>query len=87
MQKHLINYDLFTPGKNYDDLIDAIKAYGYWAKICKSCWAIKSDDSDAQIRTNLKQYIDSNDRLFVCAFDGWASYGLPDEVATWLKED
>lgn len=85
MSKYLINYDLYTPGKDYDALIEAIKAYGYWAKICKSCWAIKTNHTCAEIRDNLKQYIDTNDRLFVCAFDTWASYGLPQNVADWLK--
>lgn len=85
MKEHLINYDLCTPGKDYEDLITAIKTYG-WAKICKSCWAIKSDDSDVQIRDNLKQYIDSNDKLFVCAIDSWASWGLSQEVVDWLKK-
>lgn len=85
MKKYLINYDLRTPGKNYDDLIDAIKAYGKWAKICSSCWAIKTDAEDTQIRDNLNQYIDTNDILFVCTFDSWASYNLPEDVANWLK--
>ena len=85
MKIHLINYDLNTPGKNYDNLINAVKAYGKWAKVCKSCWAIKTDKTDTQIRDNLKQYIDANDILFVCTFDSWASYGLPKDVADWLK--
>lgn len=87
MKKHLINYDLNNPGQNYDSLIEAIKAYGYWAKICKSCWAVKTDDTDAQIRDNLNQHIDTNDTLFVCAFDGWASLGLSDKVVEWLKDN
>lgn len=85
MTKYLITYDLYAPGKDYDQLIEAIKAYGNWAKICKSCWAIKADSSSAAIRDNLKQYIDANDRLFVCPFSDWASYNLPKEVVDWLN--
>lgn len=85
MQKHLINYDLSNPGQNYDDLIAAIKAYDVWAYICKSCWAVKSDKTDGQIRDDLCKHIDSNDKLFVCAFDGWASSNLSKEVVDWLK--
>ena len=84
MRKHLINYDLRTPGKDYKELISAIKAYGEWAKICESCWAIRSDDTDSQIRDNLEKHIDQNDRLFVCAFGGWASYVLKKDVSDWL---
>lgn len=85
MEKHLINYDLCNPGRNYDDLISAIKSYRLWAKICESCWAVKTNSTDAQIRDKLKQYIDANDKLFVCAFDDWASYGLPTSVTDWLN--
>lgn len=84
--KFLINYDLKTPGRNYDDLIKVIKAYGTWANICRSCWSIQTTQTAAQIRDNLKQYIDTNDILFVCDYDNWASYGLSQEVADWLKK-
>lgn len=84
--KYLINYDLKNPGRNYDDLIKAIKAYGTWASICRSCWSIKTDCTAAQIRDNLKQYIDNSDILFVCDYNNWASYNLPQEVADWLKK-
>jgi hypothetical protein len=86
MQKHLITYDLLTPGKDYSSLITAIKAYGSWAHICESCWAIKSGFTDAQIRDSLMKHIDNNDKLFVCAFDGWASVHLDDAVVKWLKD-
>lgn len=83
--KHLINYDLCSPGKDYSELITAIKSYGYWAKICESCWAVKTSATDAQIRDHLKNYIDTNDKLFVCAFDGWAGFNLNQDVVDWLK--
>lgn len=85
MDLHLINYDLTNPGQNYNKLIEAIKSYDYWAKICESCWAVKTNQSDAQIRDYLKQFLDSNDRLFVCTFSWWASWNLPKEVTDWLK--
>lgn len=74
--KYLINYDLKNPGRNYDELIQAIKAYGTWANICRSCWSIKTEQTATQIRDNLKQYIDPNDILFVCDYNNWASYGI-----------
>ncbi|MEA4947066.1 MAG: SinR family protein [Oscillospiraceae bacterium] len=86
MAKHLINYDLCTPGKNYDDLIEAIKAYEGWAKICKSCWAVSTNSTDTQICNNLKQYMDSNDVLFVCPFNDWASLNLSKAVVDWLNK-
>lgn len=83
--KYLINYDLKNPGQKYDDLIKAIKAFGAWAKISSSCWAIKTNQSAVQIRDNLKLHIDKNDILFVCDFDDWASYNLSKEVVDWLN--
>lgn len=85
MNKYLITYDLCTPGKDYSSLIDAIKEYGFWAKICESSWAIKADSSCTSIRDNLKRFIDSNDRIFVCSITSWASFGLPKEVTDWLN--
>ena len=85
MQKHLISYDLCNPGRNYDDLIDAIKSYPAWAHISGSCWAVQTAQSDKQICDNLLKHIDANDKLFVCAFSGCAWYKLPESVSNWLK--
>lgn len=87
MQKHLINYDLNAPVQNYDTLIEAIKAYGEWAKISQSCWAVKTNETDEEIRDKLRRYIDHNDVIFVCAFDGWFSQNLPNGIVSWLKNN
>lgn len=85
MATYIIDYDLNTPGKNYDALISQIKTYP-WAKICKSSWAVKSSQTAAQIRDSLTPHIDSDDKLFVAKIDGWAAWGLPKEVTDWLKK-
>lgn len=82
---YLINYDLKDPGQRYLDLTAAIKSYGVWAKISYSCWAVRTELTAEEIRDDLIQYIDSNDVLFVCQFDGWASFGLSREVVDWLN--
>ncbi|MFA9381487.1 MAG: hypothetical protein ACERKO_10560 [Acetanaerobacterium sp.] len=84
MANILISYDLNSPGKNYDGLIEKIKTYS-WAKICKSTWAIHSNLTVAQIRDSLQPYLDKNDVLFVSPCDNWASYNLPDAVVKWLQ--
>ena len=82
---YIVSYDLLTPGQNYLRLTDAIKAFGTWAKINQSCWAVKSNLTAVQICTLLSQYVDANDSLFVCSLQSWASRGISDEVVSWLN--
>lgn len=84
--KYLITYDLHAPEKEYTPLIAAIKAYGKWAKIGRSCWAIKTSQSAAAIRDKLHPLLDSDDVLFVCPFSDWASTNLSDQVVNWLVD-
>lgn len=70
----IVTYDLCGTGKDYDDLISAIKSYSGWAKITESAWLIVSDDSCADIRDNLLTYMDSDDRLFVATLTGEAAW-------------
>ena len=41
MTSMIIEYDLRSPGRNYDELYKAIKSYGVWAHITESTWFIK----------------------------------------------
>lgn len=81
----LINYDLFSPGRNYSALINSIQSYDSWARIGRSCWAVKSECTAIQILYNLAQYIDENDLLFVCEIRSWSSANLRQEIITWLN--
>lgn len=74
MSSKIISYDLCTPGRNYDNLYKAIKAYGIWAHIAESTWFIKTDDSCVQVRNTLLSQLDSNDRLFVGELTGNAAW-------------
>jgi hypothetical protein len=73
MNCYIISYDLRFGG-NYTVLHNVIKAYGTWAKITESTWAIVSIQSAEQIRDNLLSYIDNNDRLFVIKSGGEAAW-------------
>ena len=50
---------------DYERLIERIKAYPNWAKLAKSAWVIKTDDTASRVRDALWALMDSNDRLFV----------------------
>ena len=86
MACYIISYDLCKPGRNYDALYTAIKAYGTWAHINESLWAIETSQTAVQIRDNLKKNIDSNDRLFVIKSGVEAAWYLAICNNDWLKE-
>ena len=79
MKKYMITYDLNTPGKNYDNVIDAIKAAsnGTWCSFWRSSFLICSNLTANEIFAVLEPYIDSNDRLFIVEvtahYQGWLS--------------
>lgn len=68
MRTYFVSYDLRGSDENssdYRDLIDAIKSYGYYAKLMLSTWLIVTDENAKAIRDYLWQHMDENDRLFV----------------------
>ena len=71
-------------------LIERIKGLGSWARISCSAWCIKSDyKNTVDIRDSLKGLlINNNGRLMVLNISdsAWASYSVPKEVTSWLKE-
>ena len=83
----LITYDLRQPGRDYTTLINAIKQYTTWGYICESTWLIRTPDTCIQVRDNLKQYMDSNDRLFVAELTGVAAWINVICDNDWLKQN
>jgi uncharacterized protein YcgL (UPF0745 family) len=64
MSVKIITYDLRKPGRNYDDLIEAIRLYKN-AKLTESFWFINTDDDIKTVYDNLNSYTDKNDRLLI----------------------
>ena len=84
MTTYCVSYDLNKSDKNYDGLISAIQQYNCTKALC-STWFIKSNSSAQTIYDNLKEFIDSNDHLFVIEVNtsneqGW----MPKAVWNWL---
>ena len=82
--KYLITYDLNRPGQYYKTLFEAIESLGRWCHILQNTWVVKSSYTVVQTRDHLSKFIDSNDKLFICGVDNWASYNMQ-EVTDWLK--
>ncbi|WP_407353295.1 hypothetical protein [Luteimonas sp. R10] len=88
MAVQLISYDLRKPGRNYDDVYEAIKKIGTWWHCLESVWLVKTNSSSGDIRNHLKQFIDKNDDLVVFGLNGnWATYGLSDDCNNWLRNN
>lgn len=64
MKTYLISYDM-AKGGDYDALYGAIKAYGTWAHITESLFAVKSASTAKEIRDNLAQHLPAGSRLIV----------------------
>lgn len=86
MKSMIIDYDLCSPGKNYGKLYEAIKSYSILARITESTWFIKTGETCAQVRDNLKACMDSNDRLFVAQLTGTAAWSNVLCDSEYLKE-
>ncbi|ENZ0175286.1 hypothetical protein ACF958_004121, partial [Providencia rettgeri] len=73
MSSYLISYDLIK-NKDYEKIYDAIKSFGTWARVTESVWVITSDLSSTEIRDNLSEHMDSDDRLLVLKSSGVAAW-------------
>jgi hypothetical protein len=77
--RYVISYDLIAPNKNYQPLYDALASVGA-RRILLSQWIVRWDNVDSpRIRDWVRQYVDSNDRVFVDCIDraqDWAGLNL-----------
>ena len=88
MAVYSINYDLVNPGRNYDDLIAAIKTYSVWCHPLESCWLIKTEQTSSNIYDYLSKYLDSNDKILVMKASAPATWkGLDNKVSEWIKNN
>lgn len=88
MANFIVSYDLRKPGRNYDELYKAIKAYGTWAHLLESVWMISSLQDVGKVRDSLTKHVDANDIVLVieCDVSNWASRNLPQNQVDWLKK-
>ena len=86
MACYIINYDL-RKVKDYDSLIGAIKAYGTWAKILKSCWAVVTNSSAEKLRDDLLKHMDADDGIFVIKSGVEAAWRKVECEGSWLQKN
>lgn len=84
-----VSYDLHEPGKNYEAVIEAIKALGNWAKAHYSLWYVKSDLTAKQVAEHVRATMDANDKLLVIDTTNndayW--YNLDQEVSDFIQQN
>ena len=73
MGKYIVTYDLCKPQQDYVGLINCLKLYSA-CKITESCWLLASSLAAKEIRDNLRQYLDSNDRIMIAALTGESAW-------------
>ena len=66
-----VSYDLVKE-KDYERLFARLRQLGA-KKVLLSMWALKGDYTCTNLRDDLRQYIDSDDRLVVIESKDWAT--------------
>lgn len=83
---YIISYDL-AEGGDYNKVIEAIKAYGTWAHITESTWAIVTDKSTSDVRDHFGELMPSGSKLFVVKSASVASWRNVICSNEWLKKN
>jgi len=66
MSCYLITYDLNRgTTTDYEELYEAIKSYGTWARVTESTWLVVTDDRTTAVRDHLMSFMNDEDRLLV----------------------
>ncbi len=83
----LVTYDLRKPGRDYRAVADYLRSFSSWAHPLESLWFVETVGTATQVRDRLRSVIDPNDGVLVLnpKTGAWASYGLPDDCASWIR--
>ena len=68
MNSFIVSFDVSPTGNYvevYNAVVERIRAYGVWAHITSSCWALRTDATAVNVRDSLLAVMRQEDRLFV----------------------
>lgn len=80
---YIISFD--APAEAQQKLAEAIKAYGTWAHITESTWAVVTSKSHKKVRDNLSSLLPEKGRLFVVRSGSVAAWSNVRCRNEWLK--
>jgi hypothetical protein len=86
----LIGYDVHSPeGRTHDGLVRTIKSLGIWWHHLETIWIVKSSQTPAAIRDQLKPHIGADDQVLVVDIsdDTAEWFGVNEAGSTWLKNN
>lgn len=86
----LIGYDVHpAEGGVHDELVAAIRSLGVWWHHLETIWIVKSNQTPAAIRDQLKSHVGADDQLLVIDVSGDTAewFGVNDAGSTWLKNN
>ena len=85
---YLISYDLKKPGKEYQNVHQAIKdsSNGTWCKPLESVYIIYSGLSPTDIYNNVCPHMDSGDRILIIEVKNHAYWYLDKDVSDYLNQ-
>jgi hypothetical protein len=74
MACYLIGCKLTSPGRDYRELFDAVENLGDAFHCLDASWAVNTQKTAAEIRDELKRFINQNDDLLVAELTGRAAW-------------
>nr|MBC7613926.1 CRISPR-associated protein Cas2 [Pseudopedobacter sp.] len=83
----IISYDV-TKGYSFDykQISDYFKAYGTWAKITESTWAIVTDKKATEVRDEIVSLLPVDSRVFVIKSGTIGAWRNTIGRSEWLKK-
>lgn len=70
----IVTYDLCNAEKNYDELYEYFETFSFNIKITESTRIISTSKTCKTVRDEIKDIIDSDDRVFVGGLNGNAAW-------------
>lgn len=84
---YIVAYDLCKPDRDYKTLYDKLRSFPNWGKITESVWCVVTPLNHLELRDELMQCMDSNDRLLVVETGRRAAWTNVIANNAWVKNN
>lgn len=83
----IISYDIAAGDAfDYKKIYEYFKAYGMWAKITESTWAIVTEKKATEVRDEIVSILPAESRIFVVKSGGISAWRNAIGRNEWLKK-